>query len=170
MFLFIFSIDASKEDGSLGRLVNDNHKSPNCVMKKVTVNNRPHLCLFAVRNIEVGTELDYNYGDSKWPWRQKVMMIMHWLHYMIVTDVSFTSHNLRWNENIWVIVRPVFKVYFSKKKWKIMKVPFILINETVYTRLKPALRTGCVGAKEICFTNLKIFHPSMSLLLYKMHH
>ncbi|XP_053181600.1 N-lysine methyltransferase KMT5A-A-like [Scomber japonicus] len=65
-------IDASKEDGSLGRLVNDNHKSPNCVMKKVIVNNRPHLCLFAVRNIEVGTELDYNYGDSKWPWRQKV--------------------------------------------------------------------------------------------------
>ncbi|XP_059187548.1 N-lysine methyltransferase KMT5A-A-like [Centropristis striata] len=64
-------IDASKEDGSLGRLVNDDHKSPNCVMKKVIVNNRPHLCLFAVRNIEVGTELDYNYGDSKWPWRQK---------------------------------------------------------------------------------------------------
>ncbi|XP_041666278.1 N-lysine methyltransferase KMT5A-A-like [Cheilinus undulatus] len=65
-------IDASKEDGSLGRLVNDNHKYPNCIMKKVIVNNRPHLCLFAVRNIEVGMELDYNYGDSKWPWRQKV--------------------------------------------------------------------------------------------------
>ncbi|XP_076579114.1 N-lysine methyltransferase KMT5A-A-like [Chaetodon auriga] len=65
-------IDASKEDGSLGRLVNDNHRSPNCVMKKVIVNNRPHLCLFAVKNIEVGTELEYNYGDSKWPWRQKV--------------------------------------------------------------------------------------------------
>ncbi|GAA6095052.1 uncharacterized protein LOC106936497 [Tachysurus ichikawai] len=65
-------IDASKEDGSLGRLVNDNHKFPNCVMKKVIVNDRPHLCLFAVRHIEAGTELDYNYGDSKWPWRIKV--------------------------------------------------------------------------------------------------
>ncbi|XP_041665397.1 serine-rich adhesin for platelets-like [Cheilinus undulatus] len=28
-------IDASKEDGSLGRLVNDNHKYPNCIMNKV---------------------------------------------------------------------------------------------------------------------------------------
>ncbi|XP_060741839.1 histone-lysine N-methyltransferase EHMT1-like [Tachysurus vachellii] len=65
-------IDASKEDGSLGRLVNVNHKFPNCVMKKVIVNDRPHLCLFAVRHIEAGTELDYNYGDSKWPWRIKV--------------------------------------------------------------------------------------------------
>ncbi|XP_034538605.1 uncharacterized protein LOC117812108 isoform X3 [Notolabrus celidotus] len=65
-------IDASKEDGSLGRLVNDNHKSPNCIMKKVIVNNKPHLCLFAVKNIEIGSELDYNYGDSKWPWRKKV--------------------------------------------------------------------------------------------------
>ncbi|XP_034530166.1 histone-lysine N-methyltransferase, H3 lysine-36 specific-like isoform X5 [Notolabrus celidotus] len=65
-------IDASKEDGSLGRLVNDNHTSPNCIMKKVIVNNKPHLCLFAVKNIEIGSELDYNYGDSKWPWRNKV--------------------------------------------------------------------------------------------------
>uniref|UniRef100_A0AAV2KT12 SET domain-containing protein n=1 Tax=Knipowitschia caucasica TaxID=637954 RepID=A0AAV2KT12_KNICA len=65
-------IDASKEDGSLGRLVNDNHKSPNCVMKKITVNNRPHLCLFAVKQIETGDEIEYNYGDSKWPWRGKV--------------------------------------------------------------------------------------------------
>ncbi len=67
-----FSIDASKEDGSLGRLVNNSHKSPNCIIKKVIVNDRPHLCLFAVKNIEPGTEIDYNYGDSKWPWREKV--------------------------------------------------------------------------------------------------
>ncbi|CAB1431615.1 unnamed protein product, partial [Pleuronectes platessa] len=32
----IWCIDASKEDGSLGRLVNDNHKSPNCTIKKMT--------------------------------------------------------------------------------------------------------------------------------------
>ncbi|XP_062418690.1 uncharacterized protein LOC134129750 [Pungitius pungitius] len=78
-FLFEFEwqkcnwcIDASREDGSLGRLVNDNHKSPNCIMKKIIVNNKPHLCIFAVKNIEAGSEIDYNYGDSKWPWRQKV--------------------------------------------------------------------------------------------------
>ncbi|XP_014873036.1 uncharacterized protein LOC106936497 [Poecilia latipinna] len=77
-FLFEFEwqnrhwcIDASKEDGSLGRLVNDNHKSPNCTMEKIIVNNKPHLCLFAIKKIEIGTEIDYNYGDSKWPWREK---------------------------------------------------------------------------------------------------
>ncbi|CAJ1081563.1 uncharacterized protein LOC113091074 [Xyrichtys novacula] len=66
-------IDASKEDGSLGRLANDNHKSPNCTMKKVIVNNRPHLCLFAVKDIAIGAEIDYNYGSAKWPWRTKNM-------------------------------------------------------------------------------------------------
>ncbi|XP_067347081.1 histone-lysine N-methyltransferase set-1-like isoform X1 [Channa argus] len=78
-FLFEFEwqnhhwcIDASKEDGSLGRLVNDNGKSPNCIMKKIIVDGKPHLCLFAVRKIEIGEEIDYNYGDSKWPWRKKV--------------------------------------------------------------------------------------------------
>ncbi|XP_067296145.1 N-lysine methyltransferase KMT5A-like isoform X2 [Pseudorasbora parva] len=77
-FLFEFEwqkrhwcIDASKEDGSLGRLINDNHKSPNCTMKKIVVNDRPHLCLFAVKKIEIGSEIEYNYGDSQWPWRKK---------------------------------------------------------------------------------------------------
>lgn len=71
-YLIPFSIDTSKEDGSLGRLVNDNNKSPNCIMKKILINDRPHLCLFAVKNIKVGAEIDYNCGDSKWPWREKV--------------------------------------------------------------------------------------------------
>ncbi|XP_073694436.1 uncharacterized protein [Garra rufa] len=77
-FLFDFEwqqrhwcIDASKEDGSLGRLCNDNHKSPNCSMKKIIVNNRPHLCLFAMKRIEIGSEIEYNYGDAQWPWRNK---------------------------------------------------------------------------------------------------
>ncbi|XP_035855891.1 uncharacterized protein LOC116064526 isoform X2 [Sander lucioperca] len=80
-------IDASREDGSLGRLVNDNHKSPNCIMKKIIVNDRPHLCLFAVKNIEAGTEIDYNYGDSQWPWRKKVTS-----HQTETLPVDQTSH------------------------------------------------------------------------------
>lgn len=70
--LIFFSLDASKEDGSLGRLVNDNHKNPNCVMKKIIINNKPYLCLFALKKIEIGSEIEYNYGDAKWPWRRKV--------------------------------------------------------------------------------------------------
>ncbi|XP_026103476.1 uncharacterized protein LOC113074980 isoform X2 [Carassius auratus] len=78
-FLFDFQwqnhhlcLDASEEDGSLGRLVNDNHKNPNCVMKKIIVDDKPHLCLFSLKKIEIGDEIDYNYGDSKWPWRSKL--------------------------------------------------------------------------------------------------
>lgn len=73
IFMFFFSLDASKEDEALGRLVNDNHKNPNCV-KKIIVDNKPHLCLFAIKKIETGSEIDYSYGDSKWPWRRKVSL------------------------------------------------------------------------------------------------
>jgi len=41
-------------------------------MKKIIVDNKPHLCLFSLKKIEIGDEIDYNYGDSKWPWRSKV--------------------------------------------------------------------------------------------------
>ncbi|CAM4615510.1 unnamed protein product [Leuciscus chuanchicus] len=75
-FLFDFEwnngtwcIDASREDGSLGRLVNDCHKSPNCKMRRLTVQGTPHLCLFAIENIQAETEITYDYGDSQWPWR-----------------------------------------------------------------------------------------------------
>ncbi|XP_030294982.1 uncharacterized protein LOC115594830 isoform X4 [Sparus aurata] len=64
-----YCIDASKEDGTLGRLVNDDHVHPNCKVKRIMVNRMPHLCLFAVREIFPGEEITYNYGDSAWPWR-----------------------------------------------------------------------------------------------------
>ncbi|KAM9439593.1 uncharacterized protein Hap1MRO34_000076 [Clarias gariepinus] len=75
-FLFDFDwngrqwcIDASKEDGSLGRLVNDEYKTPNCKMKIIGVEGKPHLCLFSIKDIAPGEEISYNYGDSNWPWR-----------------------------------------------------------------------------------------------------
>ncbi|KAM4544087.1 uncharacterized protein V3H82_021889 [Fundulus diaphanus] len=77
MFEFVFNgklwcVDAAKEDGSLGRLVNDGHISPNAKMKYLTVQGKPHLCLFATQEINKGEEITYNYGDSDWPWRCKV--------------------------------------------------------------------------------------------------
>ncbi|XP_069033055.1 uncharacterized protein [Embiotoca jacksoni] len=78
-FLFEFSwnasqwsVDASKEDGTLGRLVNDDHRSPNCEMRKVVCEGKPHLCLFAVEEISPGEEITYNYGESFYPWRSTV--------------------------------------------------------------------------------------------------
>ncbi|XP_059205277.1 uncharacterized protein LOC131984472 [Centropristis striata] len=66
-----WQIDASSEDGTLGRLVNDDHISPNCVVKTVVCEEKPHLCLFAVTEISPGDEITFNYGDSSYPWRSK---------------------------------------------------------------------------------------------------
>jgi len=43
-------------------------------MKKVVVNGRPHLCLFAVKDILPGEQVVFNYGDSEEHlfWRRKV--------------------------------------------------------------------------------------------------
>ncbi|XP_056278107.1 N-lysine methyltransferase KMT5A-A-like isoform X2 [Pseudoliparis swirei] len=76
MFEFHFNgklwcFDAAKEDGSLGRLVNDNNVNPNAKMKYLNIQGKPHLCLFATRDISQGEEVTYNYGDSDWPWRCK---------------------------------------------------------------------------------------------------
>ncbi|XP_054908272.1 uncharacterized protein LOC129374093 [Poeciliopsis prolifica] len=65
-------IDASQEKNSLGRLVNDDHINPNCTMKKILVDGKPHLCLFANKDINPGEEITYNYGGNDWPWREKV--------------------------------------------------------------------------------------------------
>ena len=75
--LFNFSIDASCEDGSLGWLVNDDEKSPNCKMKKLIIQVKPHLCLFAVEDIQAESEVIYNYGESKWPWQTQVRLRLY---------------------------------------------------------------------------------------------
>ncbi|XP_033970389.1 uncharacterized protein LOC117469991 isoform X2 [Trematomus bernacchii] len=67
----LWCVDAAKENESLGRLVNDDHRNPTARMKKLSVQGKPHLCLFADRDISPGEEITYNYGDSDWPWRCK---------------------------------------------------------------------------------------------------
>ena len=42
-------------------------------MKKVVVDNVPHLCLFAIRDITINEELRYDYGINDLPWRKKVI-------------------------------------------------------------------------------------------------
>ncbi|XP_053197835.1 uncharacterized protein LOC128381831 [Scomber japonicus] len=76
MFKFRFDgklwcVDAAKEDGTLGRLANDDHVNPNAKMKYIMVEGKPHLCLFAKHSISPGEEITYDYGDSDWPWRYK---------------------------------------------------------------------------------------------------
>ena len=69
-FIKIFrSIDATNDDGSLGRLVNDSKYYSNCQMKKV---DGQSLCLFAKQDIKAGEELRYFYGDENLPWHAEV--------------------------------------------------------------------------------------------------
>ncbi|XP_053095564.1 histone-lysine N-methyltransferase SETD5-like isoform X4 [Pangasianodon hypophthalmus] len=75
----LLCVDASREDGSLGRLVNDDHISPNSKMKIITEEGKPHLCLFATRSIDPGEEITYDYGNSELPWRNKIVAEEHQL-------------------------------------------------------------------------------------------
>ena len=78
-FLF-FSIDATDHYGRLGRYVNDSSPADpqlNSRMKKVVINNVPHLILFASRDIASGEEIRYDYGEIGW-WRKvSVNSVIH---------------------------------------------------------------------------------------------
>ncbi|KHJ44300.1 SET domain protein [Trichuris suis] len=58
-----YCVDATEETEYKARLINHSAKEPNCVPKIVEVNNRPCIVLIASRDVYVGEELLYNYGD-----------------------------------------------------------------------------------------------------------
>ena len=60
---FHLSIDATEESGRLGRLINHSKTAGNCHTKLTEINNKPYLMLIASRDIAVGEELLYDYGD-----------------------------------------------------------------------------------------------------------
>ena len=54
-------------------MVNDAEKGDTlqkCVMKIVEVDDKPHLCLFADRNIDRAEGLRFDYGVSNNPWNR----------------------------------------------------------------------------------------------------
>ncbi|XP_074653171.1 N-lysine methyltransferase KMT5A-like [Tubulanus polymorphus] len=64
-------IDASIDDGSLGRLINDGWGGKeNCKAKTVISEGRPHIAFFAIKDIPPKTELRYDYGVTDYWWRQ----------------------------------------------------------------------------------------------------
>jgi len=60
--LAICSIDATSENGKLGRLVNHS-RNGNLITKTVMMAGRPHLVLIAKDDLPEGVELTYDYGD-----------------------------------------------------------------------------------------------------------
>ncbi|CAC5384254.1 SETD8 [Mytilus coruscus] len=81
-YMFYFShsgvrycIDATAENGRVGRLVNHSRTNYNCKMKVTEIEGRPYLILTASRNIFNGEEILYDYGD-----RSKESLLFHsWL-------------------------------------------------------------------------------------------
>lgn len=70
-----YSIDGSNST-RLGRFVNDlPRRLANCYTKVVPMNGRPHVLIFAGKDITVGEELCYDYGGGDMPWR-KVIYLM----------------------------------------------------------------------------------------------
>lgn len=58
-----FSIDATVENNRMGRLCNHaTGKSATAKVRVVVVNNVPHVCLFAKRDMDVGDQVLYDYG------------------------------------------------------------------------------------------------------------
>jgi len=58
-----YCVDATKETSRLGRLLNHSKTDSNVYTKLFPINDVPHLILVASRDIEIGEELLYDYGD-----------------------------------------------------------------------------------------------------------
>ena len=70
-FICPFSIDATFST-QIGRYVNDGtgHEK-NAELRIVYVDTKPHVVLFACRNISKNEEIRFDYGAENLPWRQK---------------------------------------------------------------------------------------------------
>ncbi|XP_071823694.1 uncharacterized protein [Apostichopus japonicus] len=68
-------IDATDSCGN-GRMVNDGTNMANCKMRIVSLEGVPKLCLFALKDIEKGSELRCDYGVSDLPWRKREQIQM----------------------------------------------------------------------------------------------
>lgn len=72
-----YCIDATKETGRLGRLVNHSRNNANLLTKTITIDKKPRLVLIAKEDIKKGEEVLYDYGD-----RSKESLKHHpWLAY-----------------------------------------------------------------------------------------
>jgi len=74
--LSLSRIDGTKDDGSLGRLINDSHKHPNCkpMMPVPVIDDQPRILFMCTKDIQPGVDVVYSYGDSRcgsvYEWRK----------------------------------------------------------------------------------------------------
>ena len=56
-------MDATADNERKGRLLNHSRTAANVVTKLVEVDEQPYLCLVAARDIAIGEQLEYDYGE-----------------------------------------------------------------------------------------------------------
>ncbi|KAL7307721.1 hypothetical protein TKK_0000396 [Trichogramma kaykai] len=56
-------VDATKDTGRCGRLLNHSQKNKNLKPEVIEIRGKPHIILYASKDIPAGTELLYDYGD-----------------------------------------------------------------------------------------------------------
>ena len=72
---YLHSLDATQNDGRLGRLINHSRGGANVLTKVIEIEGCPHLCFIAARGIKKGEELQYDYGDR----RRAIVNTFPWL-------------------------------------------------------------------------------------------
>ena len=58
-------MDATKEDSTLGRLINHGKRNANLVMKVFVVDDAPRVVFLASKDIAIGEEILYDYGEKR---------------------------------------------------------------------------------------------------------
>lgn len=75
-FFKYFSVDATEENGTLGRLLNHSRMG-NCKTKVHVINEIPHLIFLTMCEVKKGEEMTYDYGERS----KDVIETYPWLKY-----------------------------------------------------------------------------------------
>ena len=73
------AVDATEDDGSLGRLINHSTREPNVIMKVHVVDSQPRVVFVATKEIQIGLEILYDYGER----RKAILECNPWLKWTI---------------------------------------------------------------------------------------
>ena len=88
------AIDATEDDGSYGRLINHSSRAPNVGMKIFVVEQRPTIVFVALREIKVGQEIQYDYGEKRKDILESNRVYFYWREIANNTELGFLHQNV----------------------------------------------------------------------------
>jgi hypothetical protein len=97
-FLYHLRIDATADDGSFGRLINDDHLSPNLKARLIKIKNDYVPAFFALHDIPSGEEIAYDYGGVDYPWRRKPVSLIVTVNKCRVTTLKQFPPRVRFSK------------------------------------------------------------------------